>query len=225
MPRRCPIPRRAVAAAVALVAFVAVSPIGAQGPPKGPGETPAGRPGGSPPEVVVHVSELPRGALDEFEFWSDPTSPGGRLVGTPNTGDELDPPPEDDPHVRFRIGVQHGVAYRCWIRMKVGKPKGKSQANLLYVQVTNAVDATGREALRPGTGSYLIAQGPAREGWAWVGCTPAAPDPYIRFRATGEVAVRVQAGMEGVGFDQVLLSPSRFLHGPPSDAIVAKPSR
>ncbi len=95
---------------------------------------------GTPPEIVVHVTDLPRSALDEFEFWSDPASPGGRLVGTPNTGDELDPPPEDDPHVRFRVRVQHGVPYRCWIHMKVGKPKGKSQANLLYVQVTNAVD-------------------------------------------------------------------------------------
>jgi hypothetical protein len=119
-------------------------------PPAGPSESYAQAPA---PEIVVHVSDLPRSALDEFEFRGDPTSPGGRLVGTPNTGDELDSPPEDDPHVRFRVRVQQGVPYRCWIRMKVGKPKGKSQANLLYVQVTNAVDTSGREVLRPGTGS------------------------------------------------------------------------
>ena len=56
--------------------------------------------------------------------------------------------------------------------MKVGKPKGKSQANLLYVQATNAVDRGGREVFKPGTGSYLAAQGPAREGWTWVACDP-----------------------------------------------------
>jgi hypothetical protein len=190
----------------------------AQGPPS---STPA-------PEVVVHASDLPRSALHEFEYWSDPASPGGRLVGTPNTGDELDPPPEDDPHVRFRVHVQRGVAYRCWIHMKVGKPKGKSQANLLYVQFTRAVDKAGKEILKPGTGSYLAAQGPTREGWTWVGCDPtdpASPAPLVYFRSTGEVAVRVQAGMEGVGFDQFVLSPARFLDRPPSETVVPKPGR
>jgi hypothetical protein len=190
----------------------------AQGPPS---STPA-------PEVVVHASDLPRSALHEFEYWSDPASPGGRLVGTPNTGDELDPPPEDDPHVRFRVHVQRGVAYRCWIHMKVGKPKGKSRANLLYVQFTDAVDREGRDVLRPATGSYLAAQGPAREGWTWVGCDSAdggAPGSHVHFRASGEVSVRVQAGMEGVGFDQFLLSPARFLSRPPSETVVVKPPR
>jgi hypothetical protein len=75
-------------------------------------------------------------------------------------------------------------------------------------------------------GSYLTAQGPAREGWAWVGCdppTPKGPGPLVHFERTGEVTIRIQAGMEGVGFDQVLLSPARFLNRPPTDAVVAKP--
>ena len=199
---------------LAIMAF----PAKAQGPP----------PEGPPSEIVVHVSDLPRGALHEFDFWNDPASPGGRLVGTPNTGDELDPPPEDDPHVRFRVRVQRGVPYRCWIHMKVGRPKGVSQANLLYVQFTNAVDHASREVFKPGTGSYLAAHGPTREGWAWVGCDradPKSPGPLVHFRASGEVSVRIQAGMEGVGFDQVVLSPARFLNEPPSEAVVAKPSR
>ena len=31
--------------------------------------------------------------------------------------------------------------------------------------------------------------------------------------------------MEGVGFDQVVLSATRYLDEPPSEAVVAKPSR
>jgi hypothetical protein len=210
--------------------LAATGVVSAQSPPKQPGEAaPSEAPGAGPIEIVVHATDLPPRALDEFEFWrSDPASPGGRLVGTPNTGDELDPPPEDDPHVRFRVRVQHGIPYRCWIHMKVGKPKGKSQANLLYVQVTHAVDRAGREVFKPRTGSYLAAQGPTREGWAWVGCAPVeprSPEPYIRFRTSGDVNVRIQAGMEGVGFDQFLLSPARFLDGPPSGAIVPKPAK
>jgi hypothetical protein len=181
-------------------------------------------PQGRAPEIVVYASELPSRALSEFDFWSDPASPGGKLVGTVNKGDELDPPPENDPHVIFPIQVQAGVAYRCWIHMKVGAPKGKSQANRFYVQFTNAVDRAGKPVLKPGTGSYLTAQGPTRQGWAWVPCDPANPAaaPVVRFGTTGEVRVRMQAGMEGVGFDQFLLSSAKYLDRAPAEAVVAK---
>lgn len=180
------------------------------------GETPQG----AVPDVVVYASDLPASALSEFAFWNDPASPGGKLVGTPNTGDELDPPPENDPHVTFTVPVRAGVAYRCWIHMKVGAPKGKSQANVLWVQFTDAVDEASREVLKPGTADYLTARGPTQQGWTWVGCE--SSDRRVRFRTSGEVTVRLQAGMEGVGFDQFVLSPARFLEGPPTAAIVQK---
>jgi hypothetical protein len=179
------------------------------------------------PDVVVYASDLSGGALSEFDFWNDAASPGGRMIGTPNTGGGLDPPPEDDPHVSFKARVQSGVSYRCWVHMRVGTPKGKSQANVLWVQLTQAVDGHNQDVYTPGTGSYLTAQGPARYGWSWVPCDPVhpqSPDPLIRFRASGEITVRLQAGMEGVGFDQFLLSPSRFLTKPPTEPIVRKPS-
>lgn len=181
----------------------------------------------APPEVVVHASELKESSLYEFDFWNEPAAPGGRMVGTPNKGDELDPPPENDPHVRVKVPVRGGVPYRCWIHMKVGQAKGKSQANLIYVQFTDAVNSANAPVLQPGTGDYLSAQGPAREGWSWVGCDGADPagKHLVRFRTSGEVTVRLQAGMEGVGFDQLLLSPARFLEKPPAEAVVAKPTR
>lgn len=176
-----------------------------------------------PPEIVVYASELPKRALYEFQFWNDPASPGGKLVGTPNTGDSLDPPPENDPHVTFKVKVQGGVPYRCWIHMKVGPPKGVAKANKLWVQLTNAVDKAGKEVFRPGTGSYLTAQGPTQQGWTWVGCDAStSSDSLIHFRTNGEVTVRLQAGMEGVGFDQFLLSPAMFLAKSPSEAVVRK---
>jgi hypothetical protein len=177
------------------------------------------------PDVVVHASDLPENALSEFDFWNDPASPGGKMAGTPNYGGDLDPPPENDPNVTFVTRVRGGVPYRCWVHMKVGAPKGRSQANKLYVQFTNAVDKANIEILKPRSGSYLIAQGPARVGWTWVPCDPADPkasDPLIRFRTSGEVTVRLQGGAEGVGFDQFVLSPARYLQKPPSEAVVQK---
>jgi hypothetical protein len=177
------------------------------------------------PEIVVYVTDLSRRNLSEFRFWEDPASPGGRLVGYPNTADELDPPPENDPHVTFTVPVRAGVAYRCWVHMKVGPPRGVAKANMVWVQFTGAVDASGAETLAPRTRSYLTARGPTDPGWTWVSCDPDRPgaDPLVRFQSSGEVTVRIQAGMEGVGFDQFVLSPSRYLARAPSEAVVPKP--
>jgi hypothetical protein len=189
------------------------------------GEAQVQPPADAPPEIVVYASDLPESALSEFEFWDDPASPGGKLVGTPNAGGDLDPPPEEDPHVTFQVPVQGGVPYRCWIHMKVGAPKGVSQANKLWVQFSDAVDAANQEVFQIGTGSYLTAQGPAQEGWSWVGCeleASSSSEPLVYFQTSGEITVYVQAGMEGVGFDQFLLSSAQFLEGPPNEAVVKR---
>jgi len=178
-----------------------------------------------PADIVVYASDLSQSALtDELAFWEDPASPDGKMIGIPNTGDELDPPPENDPSVTLKVEVQQGIAYRCWIHMKVGEPQGVSQANVWWVQFSDAVDEQRQAVLKPGTGSYLTVQGPQQQGWTWVGCDPAdgASSPLVYFGAGGPVTVRMQAGMEGVGFDQFVLSPARFLEQAPSEAIVEK---
>jgi hypothetical protein len=176
------------------------------------------------PEIVIYASDLSDGNLSEFDFWNDPTSPGGKLVGTPNAGGELDPPPENDPHVTFTVPVRSGVAYRCWIHMKVGTPKRLAKANKLFVQFTGAVDKSNKEILKPRSASYLTAEGPTQVGWTWVACDPGptVSEPLVRFRSNGEITVRLQGGAEGVGFDQFLLSPARFLEKPPTEPVVSK---
>ena len=178
---------------------------------------------GSPTEIVIFASDLPESALYEFEFWEDEASPNGIMIGTPNNGGDLDPPPENDPQVTFTVNVHSGVAYRCWIHMKVGVPRGVSQANKLWVQFSDTVDEANQAIFRPDTGSYLTAQGPDEEGWTWVSCDLAGAEPaptLIHFGIDGEVTVRIQAGMEGVGFDQFLLSSTQFLESPPSHAVI-----
>lgn len=175
-------------------------------------------------DIVVYASELTASALAEFSFANDPDSPGGKYVMTPNTGDQLDPPPENDPTVTFNVQVQGGVPYRCWIHLRVGLPKGLSKANLVWVQFSNAVNKSSVEFLKPRSGSYLTARGPESEGWTWVGCDlePNPTESLVYFRSSGQVTVRVQAGMEGVGFDQMVLSPARFIGKPPSVSVVTK---
>jgi hypothetical protein len=178
------------------------------------------------PDVIVYASDLQKNALsDEFDFAGDPASPGGKMIALPNNGDKLNAPPEDDPHVTFKIQVQADVPYRCWIHMKVGAPNGIAKANLFYVQFSDAVDKSKLPVFTQGTGSYMTAQGPEKQGWVWVGCEsadPQAPESLLYFRASGEITVRLQAGMEGSGFDQFLLSPALFLNQAPTDAVVQK---
>jgi hypothetical protein len=174
------------------------------------------------PEIIVYASEVKANGLSEFDFWSDPASPGGKMIGTVQKGDHLDPPPENDPNVSFTVPVRSGVDYRCWIHMKVGEPKGVSTANKLFVQFSGAVDKANKEVLRPGTGSYLTAEGPTQVGWAWVACEEAGDDRRGRCQKNGEVTVRLQGGAEGVGFDQFILSPARFVEKAPTEPVVAK---
>jgi len=173
-------------------------------------------------EIVVYASDLPDSALYELDFIDDAASPGGKLIGLPNNGDELDAPPENDPHVIFTASVASGTPYRCWIHMKVGEPKGRSQANVMWAQFSNAVDEANQEVFQPGSASFLMAQGSTQAGWAWVGCNQEGSDSLVYFQSAGEITVRLQAGAEGVGFDQFILSAAEFLAEPPSTPIVEK---
>lgn len=176
-------------------------------------------------DVILYASAVPKAGVSEWLFMNDPASPGGKMLGTVNSGGNLDPPPEEDPHVTFKLQVEGGVSYRCWVHMKVGTPKGVSKANKLWLQFSKAVDAKGKELLKPGSENYLTAQGPATPGWAWVPCLGSGdklPGALLTFKSGGEISVLVQAGMEGVGFDQLVLSPVRFLDQAPTTPIVEK---
>jgi len=187
-------------------------------------ETPSDAPVGDAGEIVVYMTDLAENALTELEFMDDSASPGGKYVSLPNNGDELDPPPENDPHVTFNVPVTEDTPYRCWVHLKVGAPLGNSTANVVWVQFSDAMDVAGNAAYQPGSNSYLTAQGPTSEGWTWVGCDlqGGAEGTLVNFSTTGEVTVRIQAGAEGVGFDQFVLSPAKYLEMAPTEAVVGK---
>jgi hypothetical protein len=142
---------------------------------------------GLSPEIVVYAADVPDSALFELDKSDDPASPGGKLIDLLNNGNELNPPPQNDPHVTFQVKVQSGIPYRCWIHMKVGEAQGSSQANVIWVQLSNALDAANQEILKPGTGSYLTARGPAEPGWTWVSCNQSSQSPgsMIHFNTNG----------------------------------------
>jgi len=83
------------------------------------------------------------------------------MVGLPNNGDELDPPPQKVPQVSNNVQVQSGISYHCWIHMRVGAPKGKSQAIMAWVEFSNEGDKVKKDR-QPSSASFLTAQGHTR---------------------------------------------------------------
>lgn len=209
-------------AAAPVVSVPTAEPAGEAASPAAAANTVGPAPAGSASEVIVYASDLPPQALSELDFYDESASPGGKMISLPNNGDELDPPPENDPHLTFDVPVQSGIPYHCWVHLKVGEAKGRSTANVVWVQFSNSVNPANQEVFRPGTKSYLTAQGPTELGWTWVGCEAEGADSLVYFSSDGETTVRIQAGAEGVGLDQFVLSPFRYLNEPPSEPVVEK---
>src|SRR3972149_4772572 len=69
-------------------------------PPR-PRQSQAEAPQGPADEIIIYASDLAEEDLSELEIWDDPASPGGKMIGITNTGDELDAPPENDPPASF----------------------------------------------------------------------------------------------------------------------------
>ena len=87
--------------------------------------------------------------------------------------------------------------------MKVGTAKGRSTANIVWVQF-GLVDRASQAVFRPGTNSYLTAQGSEQQGWMWVGCEATGSGTsealvYFQTTSSGEITVRLQAGQKELG--------------------------
>jgi hypothetical protein len=187
---------------------------------------PVGAVGVLAPDVLAYASDVSEGGLSQLNLLNDPASPDGQFIGLPNNGNELLAPPRDNPHAILSLEVQSGMPYRCWIHMKVGTAQRRSTANVIRVQFSEAFDAYDKQILQPGTASYLTARGPVQQGWDWVPCNlegAASIGSLVYFQADGEITARLQFGMEGVGFDQLLLSPATYLEQPPSTSVLEKP--
>ncbi len=69
-----------------------------------------------------------------------------------------------------------------------------------------------------GTADAIEVRGSDQNRWSWAG-----PDSPITFRTSGDVTVRLTAGVGGAAFDQFVLSPLQYLEKPPAGPVVPKP--
>jgi len=53
------------------------------------------------------------------------------------------------------------------------------------------------------------------QGWGWEDNGWGTLGPTVRFSTTGVQRIRIQQREDGVSIDQIVLSPSKYLGGPP----------
>jgi len=115
----------------------------------------------------------------------------------------------------FRLQVQPNVPYRVWMRVKASP--GEKEGTLFFVQYGGAADKAGKELCAlDGTESVKVRT--SRAGWSWL-----AADPVVVFKGT-EARLRITAGSGGA-FDQIVLSPLKYLEKAPMEAVVPRPAK
>ena len=170
------------------------------------------------PDIVLYASDVSH--MSGWLLVSDSTAAGGLKLSSDDNGwssTEAPPPPSSAPVASFAIDVPATGNYRLWLRMK-GKDNSKWNESV-WVQFSNAT-RNGTEVYRWGTNQALLvnlenclACGIQQWGWQdnswWLN-----QSPVVTLRQ-GPQFVYVGIREDGVEFDQIVLSPERYLNSAP----------
>ncbi|MEP6592957.1 MAG: hypothetical protein ABJC51_04655 [Acidobacteriota bacterium] len=118
------------------------------------------------------------------------------------------------------FNAEAGIGYRLWMR---GTATSNHYANdSAYVQFDKAVSQTGLPVYRLGTTAattYVLedCSGCVLSGWGWQnnGYGTGVLGPLVYFATSGLQRIRVQVREDGLGIDQIVLSPQTYLRLPP----------
>ncbi len=194
-------------------------------------------------EIVIYASDIPPASLHgdphgdgAWAFASDPTSPGGVKLATPDNGFASTnvpvAPPQLQQYVDVTFNADAGTPYRLWLRVKA---LNNSKFNdSLWVQFSDAM--SGGSAIYPmnttqGLDVNLATDSAATSlnQWGWQNTAYWLSQPTtLTFPTSGTHTMRIQVREDGVQFDQIVLSSSQYLTaapgGPTNDTtIVPKP--
>ena len=180
----------------------------------------------------------------EAEAWQareDPTAAGGVAVWDPNANAPKVARPLPDPPdtVTLSFIPDPTQEYKLWIRLRA---EGDSWANdSIFVQFSDAVDASGKPVYQVGTSSALAVNleecvdcGDSGWGWrddAW-GTKGVVSSVVLRFRSNLEMpfaTIRIQTREDGGMVDQIVLSSRKYRTTRPgrvrNDATILAPTQ
>jgi hypothetical protein len=148
----------------------------------------------------------------------DASAAGGARLQNPNAGAAKLMTPLASPTQYFEMtfDAEAGIGYRLWMR---GTATSNHYANdSAYVQFDKTVNETGVPIYRIGTTAattYTLedCSGCGVSGWGWQdnGYGAGVLGPLVYFATSGPQRMRVQVREDGLGIDQIVLSPQRYL--------------
>lgn len=181
------------------------------------GSTPPPPPPPTATDVVIYASDVPASGI--HGVWSptsDSTSPSGLKLATPDNGWSSPNAPLASPndYVDVTFNATAGVPYRLWLRLQA--LNNNKYNDSVWVQFSDA------QAYPIGSTSGLLVNlatdgtGASLSGWGWQDAAYWLSQPTtFTFSTTGSHTIRIQVREDGVQFDQIVLSPSRYLTSAP----------
>src|SRR5260221_7728229 len=186
-------------------------------------------------DIVIYASDTPASAIHgAWTLASDPTSPHGTKLVTPVGGqsDLTVPLASPTDYVDVTLTANAGTPYTFWTRLEASNNSKASDS--VWVQFSDAlvngtpiypVNSTSALLVKLATDSTASSD----INWGWVNSAYWLTQPAtVTFATSGIHTVRVQVRGAGVRFDQIVLSPSTYLHAAPGvrtndSTIVARP--
>ena len=172
---------------------------------------------------VVLSPVNPGASAGRWSVVSDSSAAGGSAIRHPNANAAKVTSPSASPANYFELTFEAaaGTPYRLWLH---GKAENDYWSNdSVYVQFSSSVTPTGSPIYRIGTTSAADVNleecgGCGLRGWMWQdnGWGVGVLGPTIRFATTGTHTLRVQTREDGLSIDQIVLSPSNYLHAAPT---------
>ena len=176
----------------------------------------------APIDIVIYASDI--GGSQLHGTWTvatDPTSPNGMKLATPEAGWATINAPLAAPadYVDVTFSANANTAYTLWLRLRALNDNKYNDS--VWVQFSDAqvngspVDPIGSTS---GLLVNLATDGAATSlnGWGWKnGAYWLSQAATVTFAAAGVHTLRIQVREDGVQLDQIVLSPSTYLTTPP----------
>src|SRR5262249_46575026 len=128
--------------------------------------------------------------------------------------------PAASPASSFELTFQAsaGVPYHLWLRLKADNDSWTNDS--VWVQFSDAVDASGNPLWRTGTTSGTSVSledcsGCGEQGWGWNDNGYGTAGTPVRFASSGMHTIRIQQREDGVSIDQIVLSSDRWASSAP----------
>jgi regulation of enolase protein 1 (concanavalin A-like superfamily) len=182
--------------------------------------------GSSAPDVVMWASNVPSANLHgNWTRISDTGAGGGAALQNTDQNAAKISPALASPANYFEqtFTAQAGTAYHLWVRLRAQNDSTSNDS--IHVQFSDSLDAAGSATMRIGTTSSaeVVLQngdtGSAPQGYGWADNGWNMMGPNIYFATTGTHTVRVQQREDGAIVDEIVLSPSNYLCGPPGSRL------